>query len=255
MNGLKEKFKQRNITIGSWITFSDPSVAEIMANAGFDWLAIDMEHSGLSINQVQELIRTIDLCNVPALVRVTENNQDLIKRVMDMGALGVIVPHVNSKEDALKAVNAVKYPPYGNRGIGLSRAQKYGYDIEKYSKWNQENSIVIIQVEHIEAVDNFEDIMNVEGVDGFIIGLYDLSGSLNCIGDFDNPKVKKSLEKVFSLSKKNKYLIGQHVVKTDQKEIIGKVKKGVKLIGFGTDFLFLGESCRKSINQIKNQLK
>ncbi len=251
MSSLKDKFQQRELTIGSWLTFSDPSVAEIMATAGFDWLAIDMEHSGLSLNQLQELIRTIDLCNVPALVRVTENSHDLIKRVMDMGATGVIVPNVNSKDDALRAVKAVKYPPLGDRGVGLGRAQQYSYDIDSYREWNEKSSIVLVQIEHIDAVNCLEEIMSVDEVDGFLLGLYDLSGSLNCIGEFDNPKVKSALEKVVSISKEKDYLIGQHVVQTQINAVKEKINDGVKLIGFGTDFLFLGEYCRNSIHELK----
>ena len=85
-------FRKKEATIGSWITFSDPAIAEIMAKSGFDWLVVDMEHSGLSINQAQEIIRVIDLCNVTPLVRVAENNPDFIKRFMDIGAHGVIIP-------------------------------------------------------------------------------------------------------------------------------------------------------------------
>ncbi len=255
MKTLKERLAQREVTVGSWITFSDPAVAEIMAGSGFDWLAIDMEHSGLSLNQAQELIRTIDLCGIPVLVRVSENNPDLIKRVMDMGAHGVIVPVVNSAEDALRAVNAVKYPPAGTRGVGLSRAQAYSLDFESYRDWNQANSIVIVQVEHVAAVENLEAIMAVEGVDGFVIGLYDLSGSLGCPGDFDDSRVQTALETIHQKSREHGYLIGQHVVKTEPEMVVSKIEEGVQFVGFGTDFLFLGEYCRQSVDRIKDSIR
>src|SRR3990172_12592200 len=123
MVNLKEKLKQNKLTIGSWITIGNSSIAEIMAKAGFDWLTVDMEHSAITLHQAQQLIQIIELSGVVPLVRVGENSPNLIKRVMDAGAYGVIVPMVNSKEDAEKAVNAVKYPPVGNRGVGLARAQ------------------------------------------------------------------------------------------------------------------------------------
>ena len=254
MKNLKNKLSKKELTIGSWITLSDPAIAEIMSKSGFDWLAVDMEHSGLSFDQAQGIIRIIDLYDITPFVRVMENNPDLIKRFMDAGAHGVIVPLVNSKSDAEKAVNAVKYPPLGTRGIGLSRAQNYSLDLENYRKWNQENSIVIVQLEHIKAVENLESIMSVNGVDGFIIGLYDLSGSLGYPGNFEHPKVKEALDEIYKKSKKFDYLMGQHIVDPDPQQVLDKIQEGIKFIGFGTDFLFLGENCKRSLNKIRNAL-
>src|SRR3972149_4262048 len=115
MDSLKNKLKNRKISLGSWITIGHPAIAEIMAKSGFDWLTVDMEHSAITLHQAQQLIQIIELCGVTPLVRVGENNPNLIKRVMDAGSHGVIVPMVNTKEDAKRAVDAVKYPPMGKR--------------------------------------------------------------------------------------------------------------------------------------------
>lgn len=254
MNNLKEKLRKREVTIGSWITFSDPAIAEIMAKSGFDWLAVDMEHSGLSFANAQEIVRIIDLCGVTPLVRVMKNDSDMIKKFMDMGAHGVIVPMVNSKEDAQKIVNAVKYPPLGTRGVGLARAQNYSLDLDNYIKWNQKNSIVIVQIEHIAAVENLESIMSVKGVDGFFIGLYDLSASLGCPGDFSNSKVKAALKELHLKARKSGYLMGQHIVNPRPELVRQGIKEGIKFIGFGTDFLFLNCCIQGSMNKIKNYL-
>ena len=248
---FKGRLRRRKPTIGSWITIGHPAIAEIMSKAGFDWLAVDMEHGTMSFSQAQEIIRVVDLCGVVPLVRVMENNQDLIKRFMDAGAHGVIVPLVNSKKDAEKAVRAVKYPPVGSRGVGLSRAQSYSLDFEAYRKWNQENSVVIVQIEHINAVENLEAIMGTEGVDGFIIGLYDLSGSVGCPGNFEDPRVQEALREIHRKSMENNYLIGQHIVKPDPEEVRNKLEQGVRFLGFGVDFLFLGEYCKNSIKEIR----
>lgn len=251
MKPLKERMKQRELTIGSWITFSDPAVAEIMARAGFDWLTVDMEHSGLSAGHAQEIIRVLDLCGVPPLVRVMENNADLIKRFMDMGAHGVIVPMVNSRQDAEKAVGAVQYPPAGSRGVGLARAQRYSMDLAGYMTWNREQSIVIVQIEHICAVENLEAIMDVDGVDAMMIGSYDLSGSLGRPGDFDHPSVREALEQVYRVSKARGYLMGQHVVKPEPRLVLEAIERGIRLVGFSDDFLFLGESCRSLMAEVR----
>jgi len=251
---LKTRLAKKEITVGSWITMNDPAVAEIMSAAGFDWLTVDMEHSGLSFNQAQDLIRVIELCGVVPLVRVMENNSDQIKKFMDIGAHGVIVPQVNTKEDAEKAIHAVKYPPFGTRGVGLSRAQNYSLNLDDYVRWNQENSIVIIQVEHIKAVENLESIMSVDGIDGFIIGLYDLSGSLGCPGDFEDKRVIDALEEIKNKANKYNYLMGQHIVKIDPQQVIDKINQNIRFIGFGVDFLFLGECCNKSLREIKRMI-
>jgi len=255
MIDLKDKLNKRELTIGSWITFGDLAVAEIMARAGFDWLTVDMEHSAITLYQAQHLIQVIELCGVTPLVRVEENNHNYIKRVMDAGAHGVIVPMVNTGIEAKKAVDAVKYPTSGKRGFGLARAQRYSLDLEAYRKWNQEKSIVIVQIEHIRAVENLETIMAVEGVDGFMIGPYDLSGSLGCPGDFDHPAFRKTLDEIYRKSKANGYLMGQHVVKPGPRGVLDAIDMGFRFIAFGVDFLFLGESCRNLLGEVKGKLK
>jgi len=251
MRGLKERLKQKDITIGSWITLGHPDIAEMMAKAGFDWLAIDMEHSVISLAQAQQLIQIIELCGVAPLVRVGENNPNLIKRVMDAGACGVIVPMVNSREDAKSAVNAVKYPPLGTRGVGLARAQGYGLEFEKYKRWVNKESVVIVQIEHIKAVNNLEEILGVDGVDGFIVGPYDLSGSIGAPGDFKHPKMRKAISRIMQVAKRYNKVAGFHVISPDAQEVKAKIKEGFRFIGFSLDTLFLGIKIRAELKRLK----
>jgi len=236
---LKNKLKKKELTIGSWITIGHTVVAEIMARSGYDWLTVDMEHSAITLDIAQDLIRVIELCGVVPLVRVGENVPNLIKRVMDAGAHGVIVPMVNSEDDAEKAVASVQYPPKGFRGVGLARAQGYGTDFEGYKKWNEQESIVIVQIEHIKAVENLEDILSVEGVDGFIIGPYDLSGSLGVPGQFDHPEMLKALNRVKDVSEKMNALSGFHVIPPEKEALQEKVMEGYKFIAYSLDTLML----------------
>lgn len=255
MDSLKARLKKQEITIGSWITLGHPSIAEIMANAGFDWLTVDMEHSAITIDLAQQLIQVIELCGVAPLVRVGENNPTIIKRVMDAGSHGVIVPMVNSKEEAINAVNAVKYPPAGKRGVGLARAQGYGTAFEKYREWVDRDSIVIVQIEHIKAVDNLEEILSVQGVDGFIVGPYDLSGSLGVPGEFDNPKVIEALEEIRRVSARSKVIAGYHVVLPKTELVEQRIIEGYTFIAYSVDFLFLGEMCRQGLGNIRNLIQ
>ena len=199
---LKKKLRRKTVTVGSWITIGHTAIAEIMAKAGFDWLAVDMEHSVITLHEAQQLIQVIELSGVAPLVRVGENSAYLIKRVMDAGAHGVIVPMINTKEDARNAVNAVKYPPLGTRGVGLARAQGYGMDFERYKNRVNRDSVVIAQIEHIKAIENLEDILSTEGIDAFFVGPYDLSGSLGIPGQLKHPKVVKALERVMKIAKR-----------------------------------------------------
>ena len=159
-----------------------------------------------------------------------------------------------SNINAEKAVNAVKYPPKGTRGVGLARAQHYSLDLESYMKWNQEKSIVIVMIEHIRAVENLESIMGVEGIDGLFIGPYDLSGSLGHPGQFEHPAVHEAMEEIYRKAKASGYLIGQHIVKPDPQGVFEAIDRGVRFIGFSDDFLYLGEYCRKLIGEIRNKL-
>lgn len=250
MINLKESLYRNVDTTGSWVTLGHPAVAEIMCQAGFDWLTIDMEHSAITLHQTQELIRVIDLCGVVPLVRVGENDPTVIKRVMDAGAHGVIVPMVNSREEAEAAVAAVKYPPTGSRGVGLARAQQYGFGFEAYKKWVEEESVVIVQIEHIKAIGNLEAILSAPGVDGSIIGPYDLSGSLGRPGEFERPEVQQALLRYEETCRRMNKPMGSHVVQPDPEKALELKGKGYAFLAVGLDSLYLGTKCREVVGRI-----
>lgn len=250
---LKRKLKEKKLTLGSWLTVASPVITEIMAKVGFDWLAIDMEHSAITLSEAQQMLQLIELSGVTPLVRVGQNDPDLIKRVMDAGAHGIIVPKVNTRDDAITAVKAVKYPPWGTRGVGLARAQGYGLEFEKYVNWVNKKSIVIVQIEHIEAVDNLEAIIDTKGVDGLIIGPYDLSASLGIPGNFKDARVISAINRVMLIAKKHGVSPGFHVINPDAKEVYKRIQEGYRFIGFSLDTLFLGIKCRQEMDFIKSR--
>ena len=254
MKCLKRRLVEDAILLGSWITLAHPAIAEIMARSGFDWLAVDLEHSVITIREAEELIRVIDLCGVTPLVRVTSNDSNQIKRIMDAGAHGVIVPMVNCREDAERSVRAVKYPPLGKRGVGLARAQAYGFGFNEYKDWLMTESVVLIQIEHIEAVENLDAILSVEGIDGFIVGPYDLSGSLGVPGDFEHSAMLEALHEIRRIASAYKTIRGYHVVPPHPDLVQRKVEDGYRLIAYSVDILFLGEMCRNGLQKIRNKL-
>ena len=254
MQSLKNKIKERQLTVGSWISFSYLPMCEMMAKSGLEWLAIDMEHTGIDFCDVLQLIQIIDLAGCVPLVRVSENHPLAIKRVMDAGAHGVIVPMVNSQEDAQRAVEATYYPPVGTRGVGLFRAQNYGLGFKEYEEWARNESIVIVQIEHIKAVENLEDILSVEGVDGFIIGPYDLSGSLRLPGNFDHPSVLAALDEVERVMMRSLKVGGYHVVHSNHDELLSRIEQGYKFIAYGDDMVFFAEKLKEETSFLKQHI-
>jgi len=243
-------YKNKKTLIGSWITLANPAIAEIMAQNGFDWLAVDLEHSIITIREVEELIRIIQLSNVTPLVRLTSNNTDQIKRVMDAGAHGIIVPMVNTPEEAEKSVQAVKYPPLGKRGVGLARAQGYGTKFHEYLEWQKTKSIVIVQVEHIDAVNNLEEIFSVNGVDGFIIGPYDLSGSMGIPGQFEHPDFLDAMQRIKKVASEMSMVGGIHIIEPKPQQLQQRVEEGYRFIAYSLDIRMLDAACHAGLESI-----
>jgi len=239
-------------SFGSWITIPHPSVAELLVRAGFDWLTVDLEHSAITLESAAELIRTIDLAGASPFVRVGSHDANVIKRVMDAGAHGIIASTVNTPEQAAAIVSAVKYPPVGTRGVGLSRAQGYADEFEEHYRWLNEESIVFVQIEHIEAVRNLEAILRVPGVDGFFIGPYDLSASLGIPGNFTHPKMLEALAEVQRVKALVPSVAGVHVVQPVPAEVGKKIADGYRFIAFGIDYLFLLNHARAGLEQIRH---
>ena len=251
---LKSKLKNKELSIGSWLTIPHQAVIEILSTAGFEWLTIDMEHSPISIESIMNLIGHIQGNGMQALVRVSKNEEVAIKRVLDAGADGVIVPMIKNKEEAIEAVSFVKYPPLGKRGVGLNRAQKYGTAFDTYQDWVKNNAVVIAQIEHIDAVNNLEDIFSVPGIDGIIVGPYDLSASMGFPGEYDREDVKEALERIDIVAKKLNKPLGFHIVESDHSKILEKINKGYSFLAFSLDFFFLGDKARQEMNLLKEKL-
>lgn len=248
---LKKKLRNRENTIGSWITIPNQSVIDILAEADFDWLCIDIEHTSIDYNELQILIGFIQSHDIAALVRVSKNEEVVIKKALDVGADGIIVPMVCTSEEAAQAVSHAKYPPIGKRGVGLNRAQRFGFGFDKYTEWLVDNLVVIAQIEHIEGVNNIDEIISTEGIDGIIIGPYDLSGSLGIPGKYNEQIVIDAINNVEIACKAQKKSMGYHVIEPDSDLIKEKQDAGYNFIAFSTDFLFMGRTAASEMAKIK----
>lgn len=236
--------------VGSWVTLNSPSVSEIMARAGFDWLAIDTEHGVLDTEGAQNHIQAMSATDTVALIRVAGNDPVLIKRALDTGALGIVVPLVGSGKEAEAAVRAAKYPPQGIRGIGIARAQGYGDEFQEYLLSANEEVMVVIQIENMEAVNCISEIVSIPGIDVLFIGPADLSGSLGYLGEWQHPKVLEAIDRVFNQAQKAKIPVGLHV--SSVSELKDRIEQGFQFLALNVDILFLGNSCREAIKQLRS---
>jgi 2-keto-3-deoxy-L-rhamnonate aldolase RhmA len=238
---LRSRILAKEVTLGSWLSFGYPYSAEIMARTGVDWLVIDLEHGAIDMGEARSLIQIIDLAGCVPLVRVAANDPVRIKQALDAGARGVIIPMINTPDEARAAVTAAYYPPVGTRGVGLARAQDYGIGFDSYRSQAAEETIVIVQIEHIDAVRNLEAILAVAGVDGFMVGPYDLSGSVGHPGDFNHPAVRQAMIEVGRMAKTAAKPAGYHIVHPDRELLQAKIAEGFTLIAYGDDMVFFRE--------------
>lgn len=250
-NTLRLTLRERRPAFGSWIQFGDPAIAEIMAQAGFDWLGIDLEHSAIDLGTVSTLIQIVDLAGCAPLVRLSANDPVQAARVMDLGAWGVIVPSVQSAAEAQRAVDAVKYRPEGRRGVGLGRAHGYGARFAEYVQENAEGSLVIPMIEQREGVDSIQQILGVAGVDGVFIGPYDLSASYGVAGKLDHPLVGQAMRHVVEATVATGKAAGIHVVHPPVTQVADRIAEGFRLIAYGGDMLFLTPVAREAAKQLR----
>jgi len=234
-----------NYSIGTWLSLPNESVAEIFAKAGYDWVVIDLEHSSININQAEQLIRVIDLAGSKPFVRLSGHSSSQIKRVLDAGAKGILAPMVESKAQIDSIISACHYPPRGNRGMGLARAQGYGEANAKseYILTNAKNIEIFAQIESIAGIENLDSIFSQE-IDGYFIGPYDLSASLGNPGVFDSETFINAEEQILRASKQHQVRAGYHLVEPHPDQIPLLVDKGYDMIAFSVDIRMLDLSAR-----------
>lgn len=241
---FNSKLNSENSLIGTLVTLASLEITEIVGRLGYDWVFIDMEHGPLSPLDVQGLIQsTPDTCSV--LVRIPQNNDVWIKKALDLGCDGVIVPLVNTASEAKRAVESAKYPPLGKRSVGVARAHGYGLDFQEYIQSANSNVSLIVQVEHIDSVNNITEILKVPGIDGVFIGPYDLSGSMNKLGDISDVEVQSSIKTVKDecLSKDIPY--GIFVMSPEA--VNNELNDGCKFVAVGIDTTMFATTAKKNL--------
>ena len=194
-NVFKQRLANKEKLIGSWLMAGSPVVAEAMGCVGFDYLVLDMEHVAIDVPDALAMLQAIEATGTPALVRLAWNDMVLVKRILDAGAQSIMLPYVQSAEEARRAVSYGRYPPAGVRGgAGLHRASRWGDGTNSLTEADRE-IMVTVQLETLEAVEQIERIAAVDGLDGLFIGPADLAASMGLLGDMNNSKVQELLER------------------------------------------------------------
>jgi 2-keto-3-deoxy-L-rhamnonate aldolase RhmA len=250
-NGLRVALRAGRPVLGTWLQFGHTAIAEVLAQAGFEWIGIDLEHSVIGLETLQPLIQVIELSGCVPLVRLSSNDPVLAKRVMDAGAHGVIVPAVNTPEEAERAVRSVKYPPDGFRGVGLARAHAYGPRFQEYVAEVREYAVVIVMIEHRTGVEQLEKILRVPGVDALFVGPYDLSASYGVAGQFEHPLMREAMARILTVAREATVPPGIHVVHPPIAQVRARLAEGFRFIAYGGDMLFLVPAVREAARQLR----
>jgi len=249
-NHFKELLKSGKTAIGTLVQLPSPPVAEVLAQAGFDWLLIDTEHGPIDTEKLQAMIRATRGTPLTPIVRVACNLDWMAKRVLDVGALGVMMPGVNSAEEALAAVRAVRYPPEGNRGFGPTfAALRWGLTAAEYVQQANDAVMAIVQIEHVDAVARIDQILGVPGIDLALIGPYDLSGSMNRLGQVGHSEIQAAIDRVLKAASKANVPVG--IFGVDADEINRYIAQGFRAILVGVDVAFLAAGATAMLSRIR----
>jgi 2-keto-3-deoxy-L-rhamnonate aldolase RhmA len=242
--GFKRALQERKPVVGTWLQINNATAAEVLANAGYDWISLDVEHTDIGIESLTSLLRGMHGRGAAPIARVTTNDVIEIRRSLDMGAAGVLVPFISSGEEARKAVTAAKYPPAGVRGYSFCRANEWGADFARNAEAANDETSVILMIESKEGAENIEDIVSVDGVDAVFIGPYDLSGSFGIPGQTDAAPVRAACGRVVRACEDAGKSVGLLLGDPKPNSIRRVVDDGYTLICIGIDTLFLDHAAR-----------
>jgi len=249
ISGFRERLRGGETLIGTLLNLPSAAIAEVLAAAGFDWLFIDGEHGPIDSRELVSILQAVDR-DLACIVRVPSLEVGAIKRALDMGAAGIIVPQVETEAEAATAVRFARYAPQGERGMGLARAHRYGFGFSDYITNANDEIAVVVQAEHARAVDNIERIARVEGLDAIFLGPYDLSASLGHPGDISHPRVAEAIDHVTRTCQAAGMPLGYFGL--DARAVTPFIDRGYTLICAGVDCVLLGQSAKKLVDELKD---
>lgn len=246
--GFRARVRRGERLLGTIASLASPEVIEILAGCGYDWLFLETEHAPNGPLEVQRLVQAAGA--LPVLVRLPNHDEIHVKRALDAGAAGIIAPQVNTPAAAAHLVAAAKYPPQGGRGVGVSRANGYGYEVGAHVARANAESLVVVQAEHVEAVRQIEAIAAVPGVDAIFVGPYDLSASMGLLGQLDHPDVLAAIARVVRAARAASLALGFFA--TNPAQVTPRIADGFTLVACGVDTLFLRDAAGAARAALQN---
>jgi len=244
---IRQALREGKATIGSWIQIPHSSIAEIMGQAGYDWVAADLEHGAIAVDQLPDLFRALELGGTLPLARLAQGHVKDCKQALDAGAGGVIVPMVESAEQLQRVCNACRWPPAGTRGVGFSRANLFGKHFQEYVAEAQA-PLVVAMIEHVRAVEQLAEILKVPGLDAILVGPYDLSASMGLTAQFEHPQFEAAMERIRELSRASSVPCGMHVVDPDPAALERRLSQGYRFLAYSIDSVFLRVGAQRPAN-------
>lgn len=241
INSIREKLQNNRASIGTWQQIPHSSISEILGYAGYDWVTVDMEHGSISVEQLPDLFRAIELGGTLPLARIADSAKTDCKQALDAGAGGIIAPMIENADQLNKIKDACCWPPTGSRGVGFSRANLFGKHFDSY-KEEAQAPLLIAQIEHVNAIANLDEILQVDNLDAIIIGPYDLSASMGLTADFQHKEFILTMEKITNMCKKYGVPYGDHVVQPDLEILKKRINEGYQFLAFSTDAMFLNNA-------------
>ena len=244
IQNLRARLSAGGTSVGSWMQIPHASIAEIMGRAGYDWIAIDLEHGAIAVHQLPDLCRAIELGNTLPMVRLAQGHPKDCKQALDAGVGGVIVPMVESAEQLDEIGKACRWPPAGRRGVGFSRANLFGRDFESYAREAQA-PLLVAMIENYRAVDDLAAITRVAGLDALLIGPYDLSSSIGRTGDFAHPEFEALMNRIRVACGDAGMACGVHVVAPSPQELQGRQAEGFRFLAYSIDAVILNHGAAR----------
>jgi 2-dehydro-3-deoxyglucarate aldolase len=243
IQAIRAKLGSGGHSIGSWMQIPHPSVAEIIGQAGYDWVAVDMEHGAVAVHQLPDLFRALELGNTLPLARIAHGQPKDCKQALDAGAGGIIVPMIESAEQLVAVRDACRWPPAGTRGVGFSRANLFGKYFEQYREEAQA-PLLVAMIEHHQAVARLDAILQVDGLDAILIGPYDLSASMGLTAQFDHPDFCSTMEKIRDVAAAEAIPAGLHIVAPSPEQLQLCLDDGYRFIAYSMDSVFISLSAK-----------
>lgn len=253
---IRGAMSQGNATIGTWLQLPSPDVAELIARAGYDWVAVDMEHGSFGPANLPDIFRGIECGGAAPFARLPEASKTWIKAALEAGAQGLIFPMIESAAQLGRAIDWATYPgqdfwrkdtggDVDYRGVGFCRANVFGKNFNGYREETAPAIFIVAQIEHIRGVENLDAILSHPRLDAIMVGPYDLSGSMGLTGQFEAPRFQSIMKRIAESCRENNKPMGLHIVKPDPQKLKREIANGAKFIAYGIDSVFLWKAAQR----------